>query len=146
MQVIFLCDVKGQGKKGEIKSVKDGYAQNYLIKKGYAEKLTEQSFGRYNREKQKEKEIDDINKCSANELKEKLENEELCFVVKTGEQDKVFGSVSPKQIKEELEKKGYKIDRKQIDSDVSLSSLGNHYVRILLYKDIFAKIKVVLKK
>ena len=112
MKVIFLKDLKGQGKKDEIKEVKDGYAENFLIAKGYAVKLTEQSLSKFNRDKAKEKDLDDKNREEALKIKEKIEKEELIFKVKTGEADKVFGSISPKQIKEELDKKVIQLIRK----------------------------------
>ena len=146
MRVIFLKDVKGQGKKGEIKEVKDGYAQNFLIAKGFAEKLTEQSLGKYQREKKHEAEVDQEMRQQAVQLKNKLKDVKVSFKVKTGAGDKVFGSVSAKQIKDELEKQGYKIDKKQIDLDHALSSLGFHDVKINLYKEVYAKIKVQLEK
>ena len=86
------------------------------------------------------------NKEEATKLKEKLETIELEFKVKTGKDDKVFGSISPKQIKEELEKKNFKIDKKQIEMIESISSLGYHSVKINLYGPIFAKVKVHVVK
>ena len=146
MKVLFLKDVRGQGKKGDIKEVKDGYAQNFLIAKGFAEKLTEQSLGKYKREKKQEADLDQEMRKQAEELKNKLKNVSISFKVKTGAGDKVFGSVSPKQIKDELETKGYKIDKKQIELDHSLTSLGFHDVKINLYKEVNVSIKVQLEK
>lgn len=146
MKVIFLKDVRGQGKKGDIKEVKDGYAQNFLIAKGFAEKLTEQSLGKYKREKKQEADLDQEMRKQAEALKNKLKDLSISFKVKTGAGDKVFGSVSPKQIKDELENKGYKIDKKQIELDHSLSALGFHDVKINLYKEVNVKIKVQLEK
>ena len=146
MKVIFLKDLKGQGKKDEIKEVKDGYAENFLIAKGYAVKLTEQSLSKFNRDKAKEKDLDDKNREEALKIKEKIEKEELIFKVKTGEADKVFGSISPKQIKEELDKKGYSIDKKDILLDHPIQSLGYHDIKIILYKEVIATIKVKLEK
>lgn len=146
MKVIFLKDLKGQGKKGDIKIVKDGYAENFLLKKGYATKLNEQSMEKYEQEQQALRDQDEKNKKEALELKKKLETIELKFTVKTGANDRVFGSISSKQIKEALEEKNYKIDKKQIKLDDNLATLGYHQVKIELYKDIFVKIKVVLMK
>ena len=117
MKVIFVQDLKKVAKKGDIKEVKDGYAENFLIKNKYALKLTKE-----------------------------LENIKLVFKVKTGEQDRVFGSISSKQIKEELSKKGYKIDKKQLSSIEPLQTLGFHKIEINLYKDIKAELKVELTK
>ena len=75
-------------------------------------------------------------------LKEKLEKETLTFTVRTGNGDRVFGSISVKQIKDELAKKGYKIDKNQIIIDVPISCLGFHYVKVELYQKINAKVKV----
>ena len=146
MKVIFIKDLRGQGKRGEIKEVKDGYAENFLIKQGYAKKLTEQSFQQYQNDKKEEKALDDKNRKEADKLKETLKGIELVFKVKTGAQDKVFGSVSTKQIKEELDKKKISIDKKQIMLDEGLSTLGYHDVNIALYKDIIGVVKVKIEK
>ncbi len=146
MKVIFIKDLKGAAKKGQIKEVKDGYAQNYLIKKGYAiianpanlEKLKQD-----NAEKEKEEQV---KLKLAQEEKVKLEKVILTFKVKTGDKDKVFGSVSVKQIKEQLTQLGYTIDKSQITIPLALSSLGFHYVDVNLYKDVYAKVKVHLIK
>ena len=146
MKVIFVKDLRGQGKRGEIKEVKDGYAENFLIKNGYAKKLTEQNYQQYQKDKQEEKALDEKNRKEAEKIKEMLKNTELVFKVKTGAQDKVFGSVSTKQIKEELDKKKITIDKKQILIDEGISSLGYHDVKIELYKDVIGVVKVKLEK
>ena len=146
MKVIFIKDLRGQGKRGEIKEVKDGYAENYLIKNGYAKKLTEQNYNQFLETKKEEKELDDKLRKEAEDKKTKLSKMEIVFKVKTGSQDKVFGSISTKQIKEELEKKNINIDKKQIMLDEGLSSLGYHNLKIELYKDVIGEIKVKLEK
>ncbi len=144
MQVIFIKDLKGKGKKGEIKEVKDGYADNFLIKNGYAVKKTDASMSILNRKKKEEEALDLMNRKKALELKTKLEKEKISFKVKTGDNDRVFGSVSVKQLKEKLEK--YNIDKNQINIVGSLNSLGFHEVYVTLYRDIEAIISVELKK
>ena len=142
MEVIFIKDLKNQGKKGEIKNVKDGYAENFLIKNGYAVKKTKESLNKLEYENKKKKELDESNKQEALKAKEKLEKETLEFKVKTGEGDRVFGSISVKQIKDELDKKGYKVDKNKIEIDGTIASLGFHDVKVNLYQGVDAKVKV----
>ena len=142
MEVIFIKDLKNQGKKGQIKEVKDGYAENFLIKNGYAVKKTKENLSKLNHEIAKKEKETEEKKVEATKVKETLSQLVLEFKVKTGEGDKVFGSISQKQIKEELEKKGYKIDKNQIDITNPISSLGFHNVEINLFQDVTATIKV----
>ena len=146
MKVIFIKDVKGQGKKDEIKEVKDGYAMNFLIKNKYAVAYTEGSNKRLNNEIEERKIQNENDIKEANKLKEKLKKEKISFKVKTGAQDRVFGSISTKQIKEELDKLGYKIDKKKILIDTPISSLGHHFVKIELHKEVIAELEVILNK
>ena len=146
MKVIFLKEVKSQAKKGEIKEVADGYAINYLIKQGLAERLTAETLAKYKRNKEAEAVTDKLMQQDALSLKEELEKLTLSFVVKTGEQDKVFGSISTKQIKEELEKHEIIIDRKQIKAKEAISTLGTHEVIIDLYGETNAVLKIQLIK
>ena len=146
MKVIFIKDLKKQAKKGEIKEVKDGYANNFLIKNGYAIQVTEKNMENVKKENEAKKQQEQQLTDEANKIKKELEKLTLIFKVKTGEKDRVFGSISPKQIKEELLKKGYKIDKTQIELATSLQSLGFHKVLITLYKDVKAELKVQLVK
>lgn len=146
MKVIFVKDLKKTAKKGEIKEVKDGYAENYLIKNGYAVPYNTKNVSNFKKEEDRKKEEDKILREEAIKEKEKLEKLTLVFKVKTGDKDRVFGSISPKQIKEELAKKGYTIDKKGLVLKTSLQSLGFHKVEINLYKDIKAEVKVQLVK
>ena len=145
MQVIFLKDLKGQGKKGEIKEVSDGYAINFLIKKGYAVKKTQGSLTVLNIQKE-EARLNDIELTKkAEETKKELAKLTLVFTAKAGKMDKMFGSISSKQIKEELEKKNYKFDKKQIKTE-TINSFGFHNVEIELYKDIKGTVRVEVRK
>ena len=142
MEVIFIKDLKNQGKKGEIKNVKDGYAENFLIKNGYAVVKNKENLAKLNHEKTKEAEKQENKKQEALQTKKELDKVILEFQVKTGTGDKVFGSISIKQIKEALEKKGYKVEKKAIKLDNSISTLGFHSVNIELYSNITSTIKV----
>ena len=143
IQVIFLKDLKGQGKKGELKEVSDGYAINFLIKKGYALKKTEGSLNKLKTEIKENQELDQKNREIALKDKEKLEKITLEFLVKE-KNGRMFGSISSKQIKDELDKLGYKVDKKQIMTE-NINTLGIHLVEIVLYKEIKATIKVHIK-
>lgn len=142
MEVIFIKDLKNQGKKGQIKNVKDGYAENYLIKNGYAVKKTKESLAKLNHELARKEKEEEENKKNAKALKEQLSKVTLEFKVKTGEGDKVFGSISIKQIKDELEKQGYKIEKSQIEIQNTIQSLGFHNVILHLHPEVPAEIKV----
>lgn len=145
MQVIFLKDLKGQGKKGEIKNVSDGYAINFLIKKGYAIKKTEGSLDKLNMQKEDERKLDEKLTEEAKDIAKKLEKVKISFNAKAGKMDKMFGSISSKQIKDELEKNGYSFDKKQIIME-PINCFGFHDVTINLYKNINTIIKVEVKK
>jgi len=146
MKIIFLKDVKKQGKKGEIKEVSDGFAQNFLIKKGFAEKATNENIVGLKREneKQKQEELENIKELK--KIKKQLEKEELTFKVKTGKNDKVFGSVSTKQIHDEFQKRNIEFDKRKIKLDNPLDSIGFHNVEIELHKEVIATIKIKLEK
>lgn len=146
MKVLFVKDLRGQGKKGEKKEVKTGYAQNFLIKNGYAVQLNEQTLSKYNHEQAIKKAMDEKNREEAIKLKDSIEKLELTFKVNVGKEDKVFGKISSKQVKELLAVKGFNIDKKQIDIDDSVTSLGYHNINIILYKDVIAKLKIKLEK
>jgi large subunit ribosomal protein L9 len=145
MKVIFLKDVKGQGKKDEIKEVKDGYAENFLIKNGYAIKYSSRSKEILDNqiEDRNIKEQELIKECE--EIKKKLESKSYTFKVKSGKEGKVFGSVSSKQISEELSKQGFKIDKKKILMDDALTTLGHHIIKIELHKKVIAEIKIIME-
>lgn len=146
MEVIFIKDLKNQGKKGEIKKVKDGYAENFLIKNGYAVIKNKENMAKLEKEQQAKAASDAKNKKEAEELKKELDKLVLEFKVKTGEGDKVFGSVSIKQVKDALTKEGYKIEKSKIELTTAMASLGFHRVDINLYPGVKATIKAHIIK
>lgn len=146
MKVIFTKDLKGQGRKGDIKEVSDGYAKNFLISKGYAVIANEENKKILEKTLAENKKEDELNKKKAHELKLNLEKEELVFKVKADDNGKVFGSVNAKQIEDKLKELGYLIDKNQIDNKKGIAKLGNTKVDVVLYKDIKASLNVRLEK
>ena len=146
MKVIFIKDLKGQGKKGDIKNVKDGYGMNFLIKNGYAVIANEGNV-KHQETLNLKKHLEENEKINeANKLKNLIEKQTLKFYVKTGAADKVFGTISSKQIAAELKNKNIIIDKKLIDKDININCLGTHIVKINLHKSVVAELKVELKK
>lgn len=145
MKIILLKDIKKHGKKGEIEDVKDGFAQ-FLIKKGDAVAATNYSVDRLNKENdlKEQLELKTIKECE--KIKNQLESLIINFKVKTGQSDKVFGTISAKQIVEELKKKGYNIDKKQININTPLCNLGITNIDIILHKKVVASVKIQLVK
>lgn len=146
MKVIFIKDLKNQGKKGDIKEVKDGYAINFLIKNGYAVSSTKTSIGRLQNDIALEKANEEQKRKEANDLKNKLVKEKLIFKAKTGVNDKMFGSISSKQIADELNKLNYNFDKKKIEIAGEINTIGVHKVHICLYKDIIGEINIQVIK
>lgn len=146
MKVILLQDVKKQGKKDEIINVSDGYANNFLIKNGLAVPMTEGSKKVLNQELEIRKQNEDALVSQYNEMAKVLKTKDLSFQVKTGKEDRVFGTVSSKQISEELKKMGYSVDKKCIKINTPIDSLGTHIIPIELHKKVKFDLKITLKK
>ena len=145
MKVIFIKDLKKQGKVNEIKEVSDGYATNFLIKNGYAVKYTKTSNEILNANIKNQQLEEEKNIKEATKIKNELEKLEIVFNIKSGANGKTFGTVSTKQIAEKLNELNYKVDKKQILINESLNVLGTHLVNINLHKKVNCQLKVVLK-
>lgn len=146
MKVILLKDVKSQGRKDDIINVSDGYANNYLIKNKLAVAYTDTS--KKILDKQIQIRNDEEAKIVANltEIKNKLNDKIIEFKVKTGKDDRVFGTVSSKQISDKINELGYDIDKKCVLIDTPLSSLGTYKVKIKLHKIVEFNINIKLIK
>lgn len=143
MKVIFLQDVKGRGKKGEIKNVADGYAQNFLIKQGLAVEATNASMKALEGQKNKEKKEAAEELAKSKELKEVLEKLTVELKAKSGEGGRLFGSITSKQIAEALQKAhNIKVDKRKIEMDDAIRALGYTNVPVKLHPEVTATLKV----
>lgn len=116
MKVLLIKDVKGLGKAGEVKEVKDGYGNNFLIGKGFAKAATDAVMKQYAAKKRKEAELHDYEVSQNEKLKNELANIRIQIKSKIGENGQLFGSITKDEIAKELkDQKGYDIDKKLLD-------------------------------
>ncbi|MDF7682479.1 50S ribosomal protein L9 [Lactobacillus sp. ESL0679] len=145
MKVIFTQDVRGRGKRGEVKNVPDGYAQNFLIKRGLAKAATKANMHTLERVAANEQAAYEADKAAAEKIKAELEKDETVvnFKSKAGTDARLFGSISGKKIVEGLEKQfGIKIDKRKLNLPEPIKSLGYTNVPVKLFKGVEAKIRV----
>ena len=145
MKVIFLADVKGKGKKGEIKEVPTGYAQNFLIKKNLAKEANAQAIGELRGKQKSEDKAHAELLADAQKIKAKLEEEATVvqFTEKIGPDGRTFGSITNKKIAEELEKQfGIKIDKRHIQVSSPIRSTGLIDVPVKIYQDVTGVINI----
>jgi large subunit ribosomal protein L9 len=146
MKVILLNDVKNVGKSGDVVEVSDGYARNFLFRQKLAVPLTDKSKDVLNQQKEVDAKEKENIKEEALKLKNKIEELTLEFNLKKGANEKVFGSISTKQISDELEKKyAIKVDKRKIKSS-ALSELGVFKITISLHKDVDAVATIHIKE
>ena len=145
MKVIFLADVKGKGKKGEIKEVPTGYAQTFLIKKNLAKEANAQAIGELRGKQKSEEKAHAELLAEAQKIKAKLEEEATVvqFTEKIGPDGRTFGSITNKKIAEELEKQfGIKIDKRHIQVASPIRSTGLIDVPVKIYQDVTGVINI----
>ncbi|APT14025.1 50S ribosomal protein L9 [Lactobacillus jensenii] len=145
MKVIFVQDVRGRGKRGEVKNVPDGYAQNYLIKRGLAKEANKGNLNTLKRVEANEKAAYEAEKAEAIEIKKQLENDNTVvqFKSKAGSDGRLFGSLSGKKIVEGLEKQfSIKIDKRKLELPEPVKALGYTNVRVKLFKGVESTIRV----
>lgn len=144
MKVILKADVKGSGKKGDIIEVADGYGRNFLIKKGLAVLATASSV----HEVEQRKAADAYHKAeeikATQALADSLKGKSVVVKIKTGENGKVFGSVTSSHVAESLAAMGYNVDKKKIKMD-SAKNVGSYPAEIRFMENISTKITVVVE-
>jgi len=147
MKVLLLQDVKAHGKKGDIIEVSDGYAKNFLIKKKIAIQATNQVINETNQKKASELRKLEIEKQEAIKLAERLNGNTIIVEIACGDNGKMFGSVTAKEISDALLKSGYDIDKKKINLKEPIKSLGTFSVEVKVYANVSSTIKInVVKK
>ena len=145
MKVILKEDVKSLGKKGQIVEVSDGYARNFILKKGKGVEATSKNLNDLKLQKVNEDKIAQENYEAAQELGKKIEAGQIQVSIKTGEGGKAFGSVSSKEIAEEAKSQlGLDIDKKKIQLKETIKTLGTHNVPVKLHPKVTVELKVVV--
>ena len=138
MKVIFLKDVKGSGKKGEMKEVSDGYANNFLLRQGLAKKVDATSLN----ENRTQKEANDFHKeqerLAALEIKKQIDGKTIALKIKCGENGKTFGSITAKEIADTLAQNNIKLDKKKIDLKDTIKAIGSYSIQAKIYPNISA--------
>lgn len=145
MKIILLQDVKGQGKKGEVKDVNEGYARNFLIKKGLAEVATPTKINELNQKKasQDYHRAEEVKAMQA--LAKEIYGKTFTVKIKAGQSGKVFGSVTGANIADALLAAGYNVDKKKIVLTQPIKNVGSYEVELKLMEGIQSKINVVIE-
>ena len=142
MKVILKADVKGSGKKGDVIEVSDGYARNFLLKKGLAEPATASGINEISQRKTADAFHKAENEKALKALAKELNGKEVTVSIRAGENGKVFGSVTTLQVASALEALGYEVDKKKIAFKESIKTLGAFEAEVRLMEGVTAKIIV----
>lgn len=144
MKVILTKQVKNVGKAGDVVNVSDGYAKNFLFKQGLAIEANQENMNVNTQAKQKAERERAMQKAEAEALAVKLKDIEVVVKASTGKNGQMFGSVTNKEISEELEKMGYNVDKKKIVLNAPIKNLGTYEVTCKLFPEVTCKLKVVV--
>ena len=146
MKVILLEDVKGTGKKGEIKEVKDGYANNCLIKKGLAREATAANLNLLKGEKDSAQHKIDVEIATAKDIASKLDGKTVVVTAKAGQNGRLFGTVTSKEVSAAIKQSlGLDVDKKKIGIAMKIEGFGNFSAEARLYAGVIAKFTVNVK-
>ncbi|MGE5277024.1 MAG: 50S ribosomal protein L9 [Acidobacteriota bacterium] len=142
MKVILADDVRGLGHRGDTVTVKDGFARNYLFPQGFAYEATEANTRRLGEEKRKYDDKTLRDKQIAQEVARKVEGLAIVIRKKAGEEDVLYGSVTPSEIADALGEKGIEVDRRKIELAEPIKRLGQHAVHVRLHRDVVAELTI----
>jgi large subunit ribosomal protein L9 len=140
MKVILMQDVEHLGEKGEIHEIADGYGRNYLIPQGMARVATDGAVKQLREEEKQQARKKAAKREEAVDLKNELESMQVVFSAKVGEENRIFGTVTTQQIAVELANRGFDIDRRDIDLDEEIRTVGAYTARIQLHDDVEANL------
>lgn len=145
MKVILLTDVKGSGKKGELVEVSDGYARNYLLPRKLAKEANAQAMNELKNQEESLRHKIEMEKANAEQIARQLDGKTVKLFAKAGQGGKLFGSISAKEIAEEL-KKSYQVtvDKRKISLPADIKAFGTYECEIRLYQGISAKVFVMV--
>jgi large subunit ribosomal protein L9 len=146
MKVILIKDVKNFGKKHDIKEVSDGYGRNLLIKKGLAKIATPKDILLVEKEIEKEKEKIAKQNEILQEVAKKIDGSSFEIAVKVGKKEELFEAVSVQKIVEEVNKKGFEINKEQVETKEPIKELGEHIVKLIFKNNIKAEVKIKVIK
>lgn len=147
MKVIFTQDVKGSGKKGEIKNVADGYARNMLFPKGYAVEATNENLNKLAGQQSSAQHKIDVEKQAASEAAAKIKDKKVTIKAKAGSNDRLFGSVTSAQVAEAInEQFGIKVDKKKVNLSSEIKNFGTFKATIKFYSGISQDIDIEVEK
>jgi large subunit ribosomal protein L9 len=147
MQVILQQDVQGSGKKGERVNVSDGYARNFLLKRGLAVQATEQALGEMKAKDDAKARKIQMEKDAAEAIKKSIEGKTVRFAGKAGDSGKLFGSVTSKEIADGLKAQfGVEADKRKITLADDIKAFGTYTVEVKLYQGVVAKVFVMVSE
>lgn len=147
MKVILLQDVKGTGKKGEIKEVKDGYAQNFLIKKGLAQEANAKNLNLLQGQKDSAQHKIDVDTQNAKDIAAKLDGKTVVVKAKAGQNGRLFGTVTSKEVAAAIKQSlGLDVDKKKLTVDMKIEGFGTFSASAKLYAGVSAKFKVSVEE
>jgi len=146
MKLILNEDIKGQGKKGDVINVSDGYASNYLLPKKLARLADANNLNSVNLKKEADKFHLEQEKETAQKLCEEINKTAVTVFIKCGENGKVFGSVTAKEISESLQKQNLNIDKKKIVLKEPIKNAGNYVLDVKIFPEICAKLNLIVEK
>jgi large subunit ribosomal protein L9 len=144
MRVVLLNDLRNKGKRGDVVSVKPGFARNYLLPNGLAMVATDGNLKIFAQQRKKFDQIAAKEREGALELAGALANVKLKIAKRVGETQTLYGSVTSSEIAELLAEKGINIDRRKLDLPAGIKSLGDHKVRVDLHPDVVGELTVTV--